>query len=158
PASAGAWFSADGLSWSNAAIPDGADYTLRTVATDGSSWYAAGERFEQDGLVRGRIWRSTDARTWKVIKSFDVGMCGEGVPSIGMLAAGPGSALLTSPFGLARATSDGYLMGAGKIAWAIGGAADLVRRIDFLGDLQGAAIATDGMRVVILEGVCEASE
>ncbi|HET7181873.1 MAG TPA: hypothetical protein VFI15_06530 [Candidatus Limnocylindrales bacterium] len=154
--SAGAWFSADGLTWSNVTIPDGEEFYVHTVATDGSTWYAGGDRFEQTGVITGHIWQSTDARTWELIKSFEVGKCGEGCPTIGMLAARPGSALLTSPFGLVGATRDGYLLAAGTIAWETGGAGDLVHRIKFLGDYQGGRIAENGRRVAILQGVCGA--
>lgn len=155
PGSAAAWFSADGLAWSSVPIPEGNGVDLRTVATDGSTWYAAGDHFEPSGLVTGHIWRSTDARTWKLIHSFDVGQCSEGCPTVGRLAARPGSALLTTSFGVVGATSNGYVIRAGRVAWETGGARKLTRDLALGDGIQSAAIATDGRRIVVLESVCK---
>ena len=153
PDSAAAWFSADGSTWSSVSIPDGDGMQLRTVATDGSTWYAAGDHYDQTGRITGSIWRSSDAHTWTLIKSFEVGICGEGCPGIGSLAARPGSALLTTPFGVIGTVSDGYLSLAGGVAWGTGGARKLVREVELFDQCNGAQVATDGRRVVVLAAV-----
>lgn len=152
---AAAWFSADGSTWSSVSIPDGDEVELRTVATDGSTWYTAGERFSQDGRVSGFIWRSTNATTWTRIESFEVGICYEGCPVVGSLAALPGSALLTTPFGIVGTVNDGYLMLAGGVAWDTGGARKLVREVKLIEQQNSARVASDGDRVVVLASLCE---
>ncbi len=92
------WFSADGRTWSEVEVPDGAGVELTTVAADDSTWFAAG-LWHEDGFsgprTEARVWRSADAQSWSLVGSFAIGDCFEGCPGFEQLVAGPGGLVLS---------------------------------------------------------------
>ncbi len=158
-AAAAAWFSADGLSWSAATVPDGANATLTTVASDGSTWFAAGVALEDDGgnaaRAMARLWRSSDGRTWSLVDSILLGRCLAGCPFVDQLEAGPGGVILSGVH-----TTDPDRSGA---YWSPdGGGLTLVDRATF-GLARGAywqrtAAAVAGGRFVMVGGSCDRCE
>lgn len=98
---AGAWFSADGIEWSGGAVPNGdvGSSWISSVATDESSWIAAGGRLEPGGgsaaVARALVWRSDEAQTWSLADTIRLGPCRAGCPSVGVVAAGANGAVLS---------------------------------------------------------------
>src|SRR4029453_3727728 len=88
---AGAWFSGGGIEWSGGAVPNGGGGPswISSVATDASTWMAAGGRLESGGgsaaVARALIWRSEDGRTWSLADTIRLGPCRAGCPSIGVV-------------------------------------------------------------------------
>ncbi len=58
-----AWWSADGLTWSNAPVEDGVGGQVFSVATTPHGFLATGPSGE--GSCLGGIWASTDGRAWR---------------------------------------------------------------------------------------------
>lgn len=104
-----AWFSMDGLSWTGGPISDDANGYGTSVATDGSSWFAAGESWDEGaGLLRARIWRSADGKAWTLVHSIVMGGCPAGCPWIEEIVTGPGGTLLSWAHTVDRERSTAY--------------------------------------------------
>jgi hypothetical protein len=95
---AATWFSTDGFTWTGGPVPDGRQATIRTVATDGDRWFAAGSVAERVGDTfhwKALIWRSLNGRDWTLVGSIPHAPPEKGIWPIGELVAGPGGLILT---------------------------------------------------------------
>ena len=114
-----AWFSPDGRTWSGGRLEGGAESDLTWVATDGSAWFAAGQRHEQDPEGQGTlrtavVWRSEDGRSWSIVDELPLGPCARGCPWLAPLVAGQGGILLSW---VHMTEGDGTTEGAGTGAY-----------------------------------------